>query len=334
MGKVLSIIIPSYNTESFMEKNIYTMIQEDIIDRLEILIINDGSKDGTLSVANKLRKLYPDSIRVIDKPNGGHGSVINRGIKEATGVYLKIIDGDDYVDSHELCRFVTTLNNIDADCVLSSYNTVSAITGEIKLQIPFEKNEVIIPNRIYNIDRILPYITATIHAVTYKTELLRKNYESIKVLERVFYEDMEFVTYPLVFADSVYISDTVVYQYLIDQANQSISLSNHRNRVGDSIKGVHAMIAHYNEWEKSISPEKNRYVINRINERVKGIYRLIISFPKDISKHKKDLLAFDLQLRNDSKIIYQESSRDLIIRALRISSFLAYRPLNLILKRD
>ena len=334
MEKILSIIIPSYNTESFMEKNIRTIIHEDIIDRLEILIINDGSKDGTLSTANKLRELFPDSIRVIDKPNGGHGSVINRGIKEATGMYFRVIDGDDYVDSLELCRFVTALDNIDADCVLGSYNTVSAITGEVKLQIPFENNKIIIPNRIYTIDRILPHITATIHAVTYKTDLLRKNYESIKVLERVFYEDMEFVTYPMVFAESVYISDTVVYQYLIDQANQSISLSNHRNRVGDSIKGVHAMIAHYNEWEKGLSPEKSRYLINRINERVKGIYRLLISFPKDVNKHKEDLLAFDLQLRNDSGIIYHESSRDLIIKALRLSNFLAYRPLNLILRRD
>ena len=332
--KELTIVIPSYNTASFMEKNVQTMIHDELLNSMEILIINDGSKDNTLETAYKLQKKYPNCIRVVNKPNGGHGSVINKGIEEATGRYFKVIDGDDYVDTHELIKFVSTLKTIDDDCILSMYNTVSAVSGEIKIQNPYIKSALILNNKSYSTETILPSITATIHAITYKTELLKNHLDQIKVLEGVFYEDMEFVTYPIVYCESIYISDAIVYQYLIDQANQSVSLSNHRNRIGDSITGVYSMIAHYNNWQNSITHVKRNYVIKRINERIKGIYRLILSFPDNIEKHKLYLIDFDSQIKSRSSIIYSVSGHDPIISILRKTKFHAYIILNLLLRRS
>ena len=220
--KELTIVIPSYNTASFMEKNVQTMIHDELLNSMEILIINDGSKDNTLETAYKLQKKYPNCIRVVNKPNGGHGSVINKGIEEATGRYFKVIDGDDYVDTHELIKFVSTLKTIDDDCILSMYNTVSAVSGEIKIQNPYIKSALILNNKSYSTETILPSITATIHAITYKTELLKNHLDQIKVLEGVFYEDMEFVTYPIVYCESIYISDAIVY---IRNINNILTLS-------------------------------------------------------------------------------------------------------------
>ena len=90
--KVLTVIIPSYNTESFIKKNMTTFIDERIFKKVEILLINDGSKDNTAELAEKYEKDFPGFVRFINKENGGHGSVINRGIQEAQGKYIKVID--------------------------------------------------------------------------------------------------------------------------------------------------------------------------------------------------------------------------------------------------
>ena len=93
--KLLSISIAAYNAESTLEKCVNSMIESRYRRKLEILIINDGSTDNTVKIAKNYENKYPDTVRVIDKENGGHGSTINAGISVATGLYFKIVDADD-----------------------------------------------------------------------------------------------------------------------------------------------------------------------------------------------------------------------------------------------
>ena len=97
MAKVLTIVIPAYNVEQYIDRCLESVTTHvDSLDDLEIIVVNDGSKDNTLELAQRYAVKYPQSVRVIDKPNGGWGSGINRGIEEATGKYLKTLDSDDW----------------------------------------------------------------------------------------------------------------------------------------------------------------------------------------------------------------------------------------------
>ena len=107
--KLLTIIIPSYNTMSFMDKNISTFLDERLFEKTEILIINDGSEDETATLARKYEKKYKGYIRLIDKENGGHGSTINIGIKEAKGKFFKVVDADDWVNTENLVKLIFDL---------------------------------------------------------------------------------------------------------------------------------------------------------------------------------------------------------------------------------
>lgn len=112
MNKILTITVPSYNAESYLLETIPTMLSVSNPEKLEIIIVNDGSKDNTLAVAQQLKENYPETIVIVDKENGGHGSTINSGIKIATGKYFKVVDADDWIESKNLSELIYYLENV------------------------------------------------------------------------------------------------------------------------------------------------------------------------------------------------------------------------------
>ena len=91
--KLLTITIPCYNSQDYMEKSICSALTGG--DRVEIIIVDDGSSDNTLQIAKKYEEKFPNIVRVIHQENGGHGEAVNTGIKNATGLYFKVVDSDD-----------------------------------------------------------------------------------------------------------------------------------------------------------------------------------------------------------------------------------------------
>ena len=122
---VLSVIIPSYNVEKYIKSTVFSILNQPYAEKLEILIVNDGSKDNTLKIGKDLEALTSigkrSIVKVIDKENGGHGSTINVGIQKAKGKYVKIIDGDDTVDSQEFGKLIEILETENSDIVLTNY---------------------------------------------------------------------------------------------------------------------------------------------------------------------------------------------------------------------
>ena len=118
--KVLSIIIPMYNTELYVERCLDSILyNESIVEFLDVIVVDDGSNDDSLSIAKEYQKLYPDSITVVKKENGGHGSAVNAGIKRATGKYVRVVDSDDWVDINNFSSYVRRLKDEDADIVVT-----------------------------------------------------------------------------------------------------------------------------------------------------------------------------------------------------------------------
>ena len=131
MDKILTVIIPTYNMEDYLRYCLDSLLIKENFKQLEVLIINDGSKDSSSAIGHEYEQLYPEVFRVIDKENGNYGSCINRGLKEAKGKYVKILDADDSFHTKHFEAFVSFLVEIDADLILSDFAVVN-VNREVK----------------------------------------------------------------------------------------------------------------------------------------------------------------------------------------------------------
>ncbi len=228
--KLLSFIIPSYNSERFLQKCIESLLSGGCLDKIEIIIVNDGSKDTTEDIARGYVERYPNTIKLVSQENKGHGGAINAGYKTASGKYFKVIDADDWVISENIKSFVDVLESVESDVVVTQYQTFDISTNEIKniLCSPPEFN------REYSLSQIVEEWanfenTVTFHGITYNTSFYHKY--SNDLCEKVFYEDHEFSTFPCCFAKTVMPLDIIIYSYRIGDVEQSVSDSNQLKRL-------------------------------------------------------------------------------------------------------
>lgn len=219
MEKILTIIIPSYNMQDYLPQCIDSLLVSNL-NMIQILIINDGSKDKTLEIASKYAHEYPDSIQVVDKPNGNYGSCINRGLTEATGKYVKVLDADDSFYKENFDDFVKFLNEVDVDLIISDYNIVDekgAITKDVVFSSILEENRIL---TFENAVLPLPQNTFQMHSVTYRREnLLKLNY---KQTEGISYTDQEWMFLPMLQVNKVAYFAKPLYRYLVGRSGQTV----------------------------------------------------------------------------------------------------------------
>ncbi len=296
--KTLSIIIPSYNTEKFLNKNLPQFLNHEIQDKLEILIINDGSNDNTEKIAKKWEQNYQGIIRVISKSNGGHGSVINCGIKEASGKYFKVVDGDDWVNTKGLVSLLKFLENSNTDLVVNSYFLCNEQTGKYQkkeFRNVEKKHEYTLDNVIKKIDYI------PLHAWTIKTSILGKN--KLWLTEKCFYEDFEYVIYPIPYINTVIFLDFPVYVYLVGQQVQSVSDKSVLKNANMHMQIIQDSIKYYENVKMSISCEKSEYIYLNILNLIKSHYNIYLR--NYLSKGVYDkMLEADKQLFQVSQLFY------------------------------
>ena len=133
MEKLLTISVAAYNVEQYLEQTLASLNDSRFLDDIEVLVVDDGSKDGTKDIALKYQAMAPDTFRYVGKENGGHGSTINMGMKLATGKYFRVLDGDDWVDTNGFARYIEALSSSDADLVLTQLVRVKG--AEEKLRV-------------------------------------------------------------------------------------------------------------------------------------------------------------------------------------------------------
>ena len=121
MKKVLSVIIPVYNMEKYIRQCLESLMIKEVLDKIEILVVLDGSTDRSEEIAMEYAKAHPYSVRVISKPNGGHGSAINTGMDNAVGEYVKVLDSDDWVNEKGFVTLVENLEKAEADIVWTNF---------------------------------------------------------------------------------------------------------------------------------------------------------------------------------------------------------------------
>lgn len=242
--KVLTFVIPAYNSEKFLDKAISSMLVPEVLDKLEVIVVNDGSKDSTAAIAEKYCVQYPETVKLISQENKGHGGALNTGIAAAAGKYVKVIDADDWVVSENLLTFISQLENCESDVVLTHHHTIDIGTGEIKNW----KNYPPVLGKAYTFDEIMPDWRSfdrslTFHGITYKTSFYHKY--GHQLLEHVFYEDHEYATYPCCYAKTVEPFDLFIYEYRVGDITQSVSNVNQLKRLSHTEAVLQRMADEY-----------------------------------------------------------------------------------------
>lgn len=297
-SKVLTVTIPSFNVAKYLPDIMPSYLDASVLDDIEILIVNDGSKDETAALGLQFEQRYPGTVKLVNKENGGHGSTINKGIEVATGKYFKVIDGDDWVDTKGFIRLVNELKNCEADLVMNPFVRVNMDTGE-RVQ---SKVDGLVSGKIYQFDDTLPGFVDKyqLHSNTYKLSVLK---DMKKIDEHCFYVDQEYIIYPIDRIETMVYFDFDVYQYRVGNADQSMSLKNmQKNR--DMHKRVIFSLLHF-LMENHHSPNVEDILLYKIKKMSQ--IQIDTYFSMEKSKQvKEELFAFLLQLKRENAAIYKE----------------------------
>lgn len=259
MNKILTIVIPSYNVEKFLEKTVDSFLDDSIMDDIEILIVNDGSKDRTKEIGSSYEAKYPQCVKLVDKENGGHGSTINAGLSIATGKYFKVVDGDDWVDTAAFVSYVNKLKEIDVDMVLTPFNEVYVPS----MRTVKRATANVATNQQYSLSSVLKNIgdCYQMHSITFKTSLIKGK---LKITEHCFYVDQEYILLPLKDVEFVMFLDETIYQYRLGDENQSVSVKSKQKNRQMHRKVVMRLLENYEEIKSDISDEKREFLKQRI----------------------------------------------------------------------
>ncbi len=264
--KLITFAIPCYNSQDYMSHCIDSLlsVKEDI----EILIINDGSKDNTPKIAEKYAKEYPDVVKAINKENGGHGSGVNLGLEKAQGLYYKVVDSDDWVDEKSLQAVVEKIKEFEAnkqsvDMMIVNY--VYEKTGEKPRPVRYDK--VLPENKIFGWDEVGKFKTGSyllMHSVIYNTKFLKNT--NIKLPEHTFYVDNIFVYYPLPKIKTMYYLNVDFYRYFIGRDDQSVNEQTMIKRIDQQIFVTKTLIDFFNPYDYWESNKRcAKYLIHYID---------------------------------------------------------------------
>jgi glycosyltransferase involved in cell wall biosynthesis len=233
------------------------MLAAGVNDQIEVIIVNDGSKDKTIDIANSYKAKFPETVVVIDKSNGHYGSCVNAALRIATGKYFRIVDADDWVDSRNLAKVVVELNRIDVDVVFTKYSLQYVHENRVVEQ----STDGIVWNKILDLnDFKIPEACCAMHSITVRLDFLRAiNYVQT---EGICYTDTEYVYFPMIQAKSMYCFDLSLYQYFIGRDDQTMSRISLAKNYSHFYKLLQSMI-HYEEsphnYNKNYNWLHNRY---------------------------------------------------------------------------
>lgn len=293
MEKVISIIIPTYNMENYLRRCLDSLIVDDeLMSVLEVLVINDGSKDSSSKIAHEYESRFPNTFRVIDKENGNYGSCVNRGVKEAAGKYVKVLDADDWFDNESFKSYIAFLKDCSAECVLTDYARVneSGIVwcGE-KISLPVGHYDVKdVPNSV--VTKLWMY------QVTYQVDNIRKI--GYRQTEGISYTDQEWIFLPLSTCKTWHYLPVVLYQYLVGREGQTMQKSVVEKNLWMSFQGLDVMLDEYKKLYSGCSDEGNRILEFRLKTRIKAIYNTCY-FQIRTARYTESLRQLDKKLVNE-----------------------------------
>ncbi|MCB5940441.1 glycosyltransferase family 2 protein [bacterium 210820-DFI.6.52] len=290
MNKILSVVVPSYNVEGYIKKGLESFVNTKVMEQLEVIIVDDGSSDQTAQIAEMFVNKYPQTFFLISKENGGHGSAVNTGIKHATGKYFKIVDGDDWVETKNLESFLSQLTMTNAELVLTDYQTVHMQTGKVQKCL-FDKLD---RNREYTVEQILHSgILFPMATLCYRTDILQKN--NIWLQEKTFYVDEEFDVLPFIYIKKVFVSDLLIYNYLIGNSNQSVFMQNQILRLEDKKRVTRRLVKYL--AENRVINSNYQYCFYKVKGAVESVFLISLIYDEKPIHGRKGAVLFYKEIK-------------------------------------
>ena len=287
MDKLITFAVPCYNSAAYMDHCIETLLAAG--GEAEIILVDDGStKDDTPAKCDRWAEEHPDIIRAIHQENGGHGEGVNQGLRNARGLYYKVVDSDDWLDADALAQVMEKLREFAAmpapvDLVIANYVYEHAEDNTRKVM--GYKN--VFPTDVTftwdNIRRFRASQYLLMHSVIYRTKLLRDC--ALELPKHTFYVDNIFVYQPLPYVKTMYYLDLDLYRYFIGRADQSVNEAVMAGRIDQQVRVTKLMIdAHDVMAIKAVQRKLGRYMLNYLSMMmsISSIFSVIADTPESL----------------------------------------------------
>ncbi|MEC0135544.1 glycosyltransferase family 2 protein [Paenibacillus macerans] len=314
--KLLSVVIPCYNSQDYMRYCIESLLPGG--ERVELLIVNDGSADRTGQIADEYASRYPGIVKAIHQENGGHGEAVNAGIRHAAGLYFKVVDSDDWVDVRAYLKILETLSALTGegkhvDMLVSNF--VYEKEGK-KYRKIMKYDDVLPEGRIFTWDDIQCFRKGQymlMHSVMYRTQLLRDC--RLELPQHTFYVDNLFVYTPLAHVKTLYYVNVDFYRYFIGREGQSVQESVMIRRIDQQIK-VNKLMIDQVRLDMIENPNLRRYMFRHLEiVTVVSVILLIRSGTDEHLKKKDELWDY---IKNKDIKLYQDLKYGLMGRLINL----------------
>ena len=287
MDKLITFAVPCYNSADYMDHCIETLLSAG--EDAEIILVDDGStRDDTPAKCDEWAAKHPDIIRAIHQENGGHGEGVNQGIRNARGIYYKVVDSDDWVDVDALHQVLDKLRQFTRDGKPIDLMIANYVYEHVEdnTQRAVNYRNVFPVGRVFNwkhIGRFKPGQYLLMHSVIYRTQILRDC--QLELPKHTFYVDNIFVYQPLPFVKTLYYMDLDLYRYFIGRADQSVNESVMAGRIDQQVRVTKQMIAAHDVMAiKATQPRLGRYMLNYLSMMmsISSIFSVIANTPQSL----------------------------------------------------
>ena len=308
--KLLSVAIPCYNSEAYMEKCIKSILPGG--EEVEIIIVDDGSSDGTAAIADRYAEEYPTIIKAVHQENGGHGEAVNAGIRNATGLYFKVVDSDDWLSRDAYLQALSHLEKLakGSDTVdLFVTNFVYDKQGATRKKV-MRFNHCFPQEEIFgwkDMGHLPKGKYLLMHSLIYRTQLLKDC--GLELPKHTFYVDNLYAYEPLPYVKKMYYLNVDLYRYFIGRDDQSVNEQVMIRRIDQQIRVNKRMVDVYSEGNYAEKHLK-KYMFNYLDiiTTVSSIM-LIRSGTEEGLQKKKELLDY---IKNKDRRVYKELRHSLM----------------------
>lgn len=325
--KLLTAAIPCYNSAEYMRHAIDTLLSGG--DDMEIIIVNDGSKDDTEKIGLEYQEKYPSIVRVISQENGGHGEAVNTGLANATGLYFKVVDSDDWVSEKALYQVINKLKELisdgdSPDLFLANY-VYEKVGAKKKKVINYKR--ALPKDVIFTWDEIMHFKQSQnilMHSAIYRTKLIKDC--GLVLPKHTFYVDNIFVYQPLPYVSTLYYMDVNLYRYFIGRDDQSVNEKVMITRIDQQIRVTKIMIESH-DLAQVKSKKLRKYMIKYLSMMMVICSVFLIKEGSDESLAKKDDI-WDY-LKHKDKKLYKKIRSQILGRSMNLPGRFGHRVVEL-----
>lgn len=316
--KILTISIAAYNVKEYIENTLMSLVvPPEYMEKMDIIVVDDGATDGTAEIAAFFEKKYPGSIRVIRKRNGGYGSTVNMSIQEAKGRYFRLLDGDDWYEKDALPQYIDYLCSIDSDMVLTPYYEIIGNMRRLVVNHPEISESTI------NIEKMRPE-SLHMHGLAIKSEILRR--ENVVLDEKCLYTDNEYVLACVCGAKTVSRINLPIYCYRLGLNGQSVSTDSLKKHYKDLIMVSRHNMDYYRNKVRTVIADQC------ICDIIHNVFRTFLLIDQD-GKMKKELIEYDAMVKKQFPEYYDLGNNSKTVKRVRSLNYMMFSLVSAIVKR-